>query len=248
MKKQISLYPETTTQELTPEREKELLAWCEKIKTLPGGTASCSDALDQLGYTRCAMDPGIGPFFPDKGRMCGLAYTLRGSNITGLPPETPEIRETVDVEFYDGIRPGYVLTYGTECSDRGTIFGDVICTFAASKGAVGAVGEQPVRDLERIRPLNYLPFGRQACPVDGNGRVLWIEYNCIIQVGGVWVEPFDIIFGDMDGVVVIPKHLAQKTYELAKEIAEKEEGMKYDFEHHKELSFLEVLIKNKRRC
>ena len=248
MKKQISLYPETTTQVLTPEREKELLEWCEKIKSLPGGTASCSDALDQQGFPRCAMDPYIKPFFPDKGRMCGLAYTLRGSNITGLPPGSPEVRETVDADFYDNVRPGYVLTYGTECSDRGTVFGDVICTYATSKGAVGAVAEQPVRDLERIRPLNFLPFGRTACPVDGTGRVLWIEYNCIIQVGGVWVEPFDVIFGDMDGVVVIPKHLAQKTYELAKLVAEKEDGMKYDFEHNKHLSMLAVFKKNKRRC
>ena len=248
MKKQISLYPETTSQELTPELEKELLEWCEKIKTLPGGTASCSDALDQLGFMRCAMNSCISPIFPEKGRLCGLAYTLRGSNITGLAPGTEEVRDTVDVEYYYGIKPGYVLTYGTECFDRGTVIGDVISTYATTKGALGVVSDGCIRDTERIRPLDFKPFCAGAAPVDGNGRALWIEFNCIVQVGGVWVEPFDIIFGDMDGVVVIPKHLAQKTYELAKELGDREEGMKYDFANNKELSFLEVLKKNGRRC
>ena len=248
MKKQISLYPETTSQELTPEREQELLAWCKKIKTLSGGTASCSDALDQLGYSRCAMDWSISPRFPEKGRMCGLAYTMRGSNVTGIPSDAEEVRDTVDVEYYYGIRPGYVLTYGTECFDRGTVIGDVISTYATAKGAVGVVCDGCIRDLERIRPLNFMPFCKGAAPVDGNGRGLWIEYNCTVQVGGVWVEPFDIIFGDEDGVVVIPKHLVAQVYELAKALGEKEDGMKYDFEHNKELTFLEVLKKNDRRC
>lgn len=248
MKQQISLYPETATQEITPEQEKELLGWCEKIKALSGGTASCSDALDQLGYHRCAMDPEIAPFFPRKGQNVWFGIHNARFQYYWLSPKMPEVRDTVDVEYYDGIRPGYVLTYGTECGDRGSTIGDVISTYASLKGAVGVVSENPIRDLERIRPLSILPFGKNACPTDGNGRFLWIEYNCIIQVGGVWVEPFDIIFGDMDGVVVIPKHLAQKTYELAKQLCEKEDGMKRDFEEHKELSFLEVLKKNGRRC
>ena len=247
MKKQISLYPETKTQEITSEKKQELLAWCEKIKALPGGTASCSDALDRLGYMQCAMDSCISPLFPEKGRMCGLAYTMRGSNITGLAPGTEEVRDTVDVEYYDGVRPGYVLTYGTECFDRGTTIGDVISTYAASRGGLGVVTDGCIRDLERIRAIDFLPFCRGAAPVDGNGRALWIEFNCIVQVGGVWVEPFDIIFGDMDGVVVIPKHLAEKTYELAKDLGEREERMKYDFENNKDLSFLEILKKNGRR-
>jgi regulator of RNase E activity RraA len=248
MKTQVSLYPETKSQVITEAQEKELLELCKKIKTLTGGTAACSDALDQLGFSRCSMNPNIGPFFPEKGRMCGLAYTIRGANITGLPPGTSEVRETVDVEYYDGIRPGYVLTYGTECAERGTVFGDVICTYANSKGAVGALSDGPVRDLERIKPLDLLPFGVSAAPVSGEGRVLWIEYNCIVQVGGVWVEPFDIIFGDMDGVVVIPKSLANRVYNLAKELCDKEDAMKEDFVNHKELSLLEVFAKNKRRA
>jgi regulator of RNase E activity RraA len=248
MKKQISLYPGTKSQTITPEHRKELLDLCEEFKKLTGGTAACSDILDFKGYNRSAMNPNINPFFPDKGRMCGLAYTIRGANVPGLPPDTAEVRETVDVEYYDNIQPGAVLVYGTDTADRGTIIGDVISTFASSRGAVGAVCDGPIRDLERIKPLDFLPFGLSATPVSGEGRVLWIEYDCIVQVGGVWVEPNDIIFGDMDGVVVIPKHLAEEVLEEAKVICAKEDAMKESFLEHRDMKLLNIFALHDRRA
>ena len=248
MKRQISLYPETKTQDVSAGRKKELLEICEGLKKLTGGSAACSDILDFKGYPRSAMAPEIKPFFPDKGRMCGLAYTIRGANVPGLPPKTEEVRETVDVEYYDNIEPGYVLAYGTDVADRGTIVGDVISTLASSKGAIGCVVDGPLRDLERIRPLNFLPFGPSACPVSGEGRALWIEFNCIVQVGGVWIEPFDIIYGDMDGVVVIPKHLAEDVLKEAQVICDKEDAMKKTFEEHPEMKLLDVFEMHNRRA
>lgn len=247
MKKQISLYPEIKTQKLMPEQKKKLLALCQEFKQLSGGTAACSDTLDSLGYKRFSMDQWIKPYFPEKDRMCGLAYTIRGANVPGLPSETKEVRETVDVEYYDNIQPGYVLMYGTDVADRGTIIGDVIATFAASRGAVGAVCDGPIRDLERIKALDFLPFGPTASPVSGEGRVLWIEYDCIIQVGGVWVEPYDIVFGDMDGVVVIPKYFAGQVLSKAKEICQKEDAIKESLLKNRYMKLLDIFAMHERR-
>ncbi|MFN2305307.1 MAG: RraA family protein [Anaerolineales bacterium] len=247
MKKQISIYPETKSHTLTPSEKEKLLGYCEEFKELSGGTAACSDILDFMGYRRGSMDLNIKPYFPEKGRLCGLAYTIRGANIPGLPPGTKEVRETVDVEYYDGIQPGYVLVYGTNAGDRGTIIGDVIATFASSRGAIGAVCDGPIRDLERIQPLNFLPFGPSAAPISGEGRVLWIEYDCIVQVGGIWVEPYDIIYGDMDGVVVIPKHLAEKILMEAKAICEKEDAIKASFLKHRDKKLFEIFAMHDRR-
>jgi regulator of RNase E activity RraA len=247
MKQQVSLYPGVTSHDLDPAEEARLLDLCEQLKALTGGSAACSDALDALGYRRCAMGPQISPYFPEKGRMVGLAYTIRGSNVTGLPANTDEVRETVDVEYFDGIRPGYVLAYGTDAADRGTIIGDVISTFATSRGAVGAVLDGPIRDLERIRPLDFRPFGPAAAPVSGEGRVLWIEYNCIVQIGGVWVEPFDIIYGDEDGVVVIPKTLAEDVLRLAADLCAKEDAIKESFLANRDLPLLAHFAAHGRR-
>lgn len=247
-RRQVSLYPETAASCLTGERKRTLLAICESLKGLSGGAAACSDALDKLGFPRCAMNSEISPLFPDKGRMCGLAYTIRGANVTGLPPGTKEVRETVDVDYYDAIEPGYVLVYGTQMGDRGTIVGDVIATVASLKGAIGCVSDGPIRDLERIRPLPFLPFGPSASPVSGEGRVLWIEYNCIVQVGGVWVEPFDIIYGDMDGIVVIPKHRAEQVLEIAKQLCEAEDAIKSDFMKNSNEKLLDLFARHKRRA
>src|SRR5262245_5722744 len=72
-RKQISLYSDVKTPLVSRERRRELLALCGELKALSGGAAACADALDFLGYRRCCMDPAIRPFFPHKGRMCGLA-------------------------------------------------------------------------------------------------------------------------------------------------------------------------------
>jgi 4-hydroxy-4-methyl-2-oxoglutarate aldolase len=246
-RKQVSIYPEVQTQNVSRQRKAELLAMCDEFKALTGGSAACADALDFLGYRRASMGPEIKPFFPDKGRMCGLAYTIRGCNVIGLPPVSEEVREVVDVEYYDSIEPGYVLMYGTHTAEGGTIVGDVISTIASMKGAVGCVCDGPVRDLERIKPLNFLPFGPSAAPPSGEGRVLWIEYNCIIQVGGVWVEPFDIVFGDMDGVVIIPKHLAEQVLARAKEICDKEDAIKADYVRNPNQRLYDLFKRHNRR-
>lgn len=247
MERQISLYPETKSQELSESEKGQLLELCDKVKELPGGTAACSDALDALGFRRSTMDPPIAPYFPHKGRACGIAYTIRGANVTGLPPGTKEVRETVDLDYYSNIKDGYFLCYGTACAERATIIGDVTMTFASSRGAIGAVIDGPIRDLERVEPLDIVTFGPAAAPLSGEGRVLWIEYNCIVQVGGVWVEPWDIIFGDMDGVVVIPKHLGTEVYKRAKEIGDKEEEIKKDFLKYRDKSLLEIFDMHGRR-
>jgi|GEM_PF-1938823 len=241
-----SLYRDVTIREITEEEKQELLELCAKIKELSGGTASCSDALDQLGYRGCTMNSDIKPYFPEKGRMCGIAYTLKGVNITGMVQET--VKENIDVEYYDNIKPGYVLMFGTERGQKLTVMGDVLGTFSAARGAVGAVTEGQVRDLERLQPLSLHVFGRSASPVAGGGRVMWLEYNCPIQVGDVWVDPFDIVFGDMDGVVVIPKHVAKQVYEIASGICEKEDAMKEDILKHKDMKLSEVFDKYKRKA
>src|SRR5918996_1518443 len=79
-RRQTSLYPDVKTQYLSRDQKLELLTICDELKALSGGSAACADALDFLGYRRTAMDPAIKPYFPDKGRMCGLAYTIRGAN------------------------------------------------------------------------------------------------------------------------------------------------------------------------
>ncbi len=245
MKKQVSLYPETKTQEVTPQRKKELLALCEEFKKLTGGVACCSDALDFLGFRNCVMSSRIKPYFPEKGRLCGLAYTLRGVTMTGVPPEVKEVRDVVDLEYLENIEPGYVLTYGT--NTKAAMLGDVLSTYAVTHKAVGAVLDGPLRDIERIAPLDFLPFGDSITSTNGEGRVLWVEFNCLLQVGGVWVEPFDILFGDVDGVIVIPKHLAEKVLEMAKDICDKEDAIKADFFKHPEMKMLEIFNLHDRR-
>lgn len=246
--KQKTIYNSETGAPEYPIKTNELRNICARLLELSGGVAACSDILDAKGYKQSVMKPHIKPCFPEKGRMCGPAYTIRGGSVPGLPSETPEVRPTVDVEYYDNIQPGTVLVYGTDLTAEGTILGDVISTFAAAKGAVGAVADGMIRDVERIRPIDFKCFSAGISPKSGEGRILWIEYDCIVQVGGVWIEPYDIIYGDSDGVVVIPKHLANEIYDEAKVICEKEANIKEEIINSPDSSILDVFTKHGRRA
>lgn len=246
--RQESLYSNAENNEVGVLDLVKLVELSKFFLELPGGVAACSDVLDSMGYKNSVMNSRITGCFEEKARMCGPAYTIRGGNIPGLPPETPEVRQTVDVEFYDGIRNGVVLTYGTDLTEDGTILGDVIATIASKKGAVGAVTDGYVRDLERIKNVEFNVFSAGSSPKSGEGRILWIEHDCIVQVGGVWVEPLDLIFGDSDGVVVIPKHIASTVYEQAKIIGEKERAILQDVQKGRDVKTLDLFLKHDRRA
>jgi 4-hydroxy-4-methyl-2-oxoglutarate aldolase len=109
----------------------------------------------------------------------------------------------------------------THRSTRTCLWGELLSTASVARGATGAVIDGYTRDVRQIRDMQFPVFSTGMYPVDSAGRSMVIDYDCPVSCGNVIVHPGDIVFGDVDGVVVIPAQAAQ---EVIRRALEKVEG------------------------
>lgn len=172
-----------------------------------GSTASITAILRRNGIENSWMD--LKPLVPGS-KMAGPAVTIRTVPGRGdlqalthaegtLFPRHPE-------EAIDAVNPGDVVVQDGGALVRGGIFGDLLTLRLQVRGAEGLVSDMPVRDSPRLRKQPVPVFARSA--QSPGSLVFNPDYNVPIGCAGVLVFPGDIIVGDDDGVVVIPRALA----------------------------------------
>ena len=169
-------------------------------------SAVLSDVLDGLGWREQAMRPFVRPL--------DGASVVFGRARTGLYMSTyhvPEGRNPYELEMalVDGLQPGEVVVLGCGGpTERIAPWGELLTTAARCRGAVGCITDGLVRDTRRIRALEFPVFHGGIGPLDTKGRAEMMAKDVPILCGGVRVEPGDIVFGDADGVVVLPQAVA----------------------------------------
>lgn len=157
-------------------------------------TPILSDVMGQFG----SMDYEIKSVIPN-ARIYGRAVTARTSGGAWLSSvRAIQVAKAGDVIVVDG---GGLKNVGC--------FGGQVCTDLKRKGAVGAVVDGAVRDIDEIRRLNFPVFARAIVPCVGSDGPAG-DVNNSIQCGGQKVSPGDIIVGDNDGVMVVPKEKAEQ--------------------------------------
>lgn len=157
------------------------------------------DALDQVGFRRQAMRADIRPIFPE-AVVVGRALTMQSADVY-RPEKNVYDKEIAAV---DALKPGDVMVASTQQSTRTCLWGELLSTAATARGAHGAVIDGYTRDVRLIQKIGFPLFATGIYPVDSAGRSEVIDYNCTVNCGGVIVSPGDVVFGDYDGVVVIP--------------------------------------------
>jgi len=162
--------------------------------------AVLSDALDQAGFRNQAMRPDIRPIWPG-AVIIGRALTVQSVDIY-QPEKNPYEKEIAAV---DSLKPGTVMVASTQRSTRTCLWGELLSTAAVARGAYGAVIDGYTRDIRRIEAMQFPVFATGMYPVDSAGRGSVIDFNCPVNCGDVIVNPGDIVFGDVDGVVTIPQ-------------------------------------------
>jgi regulator of RNase E activity RraA len=153
--------------------------------------------------------------------MVGPAFTLRN-----IPA-----REDIDVldiftdpdhpqrKGIESVPPGHVLVQDCRGDKSVASCGSILTTRLKVRGAAGMVSDGAVRDSAVIAALDFPVFCAGASAPTNLIKHHAIDMNLPIGCGGVAVYPGDIIVGDMDGIVVIPRHLAE---EVATQAAEQE--------------------------
>lgn len=182
-------------------------------------SAVLCDVLDALGYRRQALSHQVRPLFSE-ARVIGRARTLLSQPVDRFPekPYAMEL-EALDTLVEDDV---VVFTTGNDLS--AAVWGELLSIAASAKGARGAIIDGLTRDAARIREVGFPVFAKGISSYDSHGRSEVIAYDVPIQCDGVAVEPGDIVFGDYDGVVVIPAAQVKVVIEKA-EVKVKREGI-----------------------
>jgi regulator of RNase E activity RraA len=95
-------------------------------------------------------------------------------------------------------------------------------TAAVMRGGTGAVIDGMIRDVKKILTMNFPVFCVGMKPLDSKGRGLVMDFDCPIECGDVPVQPGDIVFGDYDGLVVVPQEVEAEVWARAVEKVEGE--------------------------
>ena len=172
--------------------------------------AVISDALDAVGHREQALRHTIRPLHPE-AVVVGRAMPVQCVDVYEIPAE-PYQQEIAAV---DSLKQDDVFVCSTNQSTRNCIWGELLSTAARARGARGAIIDGFVRDARQILAMGFPVFTTGLSPVDSSGRGDVIAYNVPIECGGVMVNPGDIVFGDADGVVVIPRAVEIDVLEAA---------------------------------
>jgi 4-hydroxy-4-methyl-2-oxoglutarate aldolase len=178
-------------------------------------TATISDALDRLSIVGQCL--GIAPLDP-KFRLAGRAFTLR-YRPTGLVD-----RGNVG-DYIDDVAPGDVIVLDNAGRLDCTVWGDILTAVASRRGIGGTVIHGVCRDVQRALDLGYPIFSRGRYMRTGKDRVEVESTGQPISLGDIQVRPGDILVGDADGVLVVPRVREAEVLATAREIEDAEQAI-----------------------
>jgi regulator of RNase E activity RraA len=165
-------------------------------------TAVLSDCLDAAGHRGQAMQARIRPL-DDALVLCGRARTALYMDVYDAPPgENPY---ELEIRLIDELEQGEVPMFACGASGRIAPWGELLSTAARARGAAGAVMDGLTRDVRVIREMKFPVFAGGIGPLDSKGRGKVMAIDVPVEVAGVRVAPGDLVFGDADGVVVVPR-------------------------------------------
>lgn len=167
--------------------------------------AVIADILDDYGLRRQVMDPGIRPTVPDQ-IVAGPAFTILAAPVYAVPDQPYQL----ELEAVDAVAAGQIIAAAVGEANPCGFWGELLTHRALAKQAVGTLVDGFVRDSAATAALGFPVFSRGFSPLDSKGRAEVIAYNVVVECGGVTIAPGDYIFGDRDGVVVIPAHLTEE--------------------------------------
>lgn len=175
-------------------------------------TAVLSDVLDSFGLMHQALRPFVRPV-DDQMILFGRVRTGRYVTQAGTPAGNPY---ALEMALIDDLNPGEVavLACGGP-TDTIAPWGELLSTAARARGAAGCLTDGLVRDIARIRAMNFAVFHGGIGPLDTKGRAEMVEKDVPVEIAGVRAAPGDWVMGDVDGVVIIPAGRAEAVFRAA---------------------------------
>ncbi|MEM7776750.1 MAG: RraA family protein [Pseudomonadota bacterium] len=170
-------------------------------------TAVVGDVMDQMGYRRQFLPAAIGPLKPAM-KLAGRAMPVLEADVfdDGTAAAKGPLATKpfgLMLEALDDLKSGEIYI-ASGASLTYALWGELMATRAMHLGAAGAVLNGYIRDANQIEELGFAVFSRGLYAQDQGPRGKVIDYRCAIEIEGVRIEPGDLLFGDREGVLVIP--------------------------------------------
>jgi 4-hydroxy-4-methyl-2-oxoglutarate aldolase len=178
-------------------------------------TTALSDAMDRLGIGGQCL--GIKPLDP-KFRLTGRAFTILYGP-AGMPPGTVG-------DYIDDVEPGGVVVLDNGGRENATVWGDILTMVAHTRRVAGTVIDGACRDVALSLQLGYPIFSRSYSMRTGKDRVQVEALGGTVNIGDARVDAGDLLRGDADGIVAIPRAHEDAILSAAEEIDAVEERIR----------------------
>ena len=198
-------------------------------------TAVVGDIMDKLGFRHQFLPPQIRPLREEMS-LVGRVMTVLQADC--LEPEeqaaeraNPALHQPFGLMLpaLDDLKPGEVY-FCTGPSRPYALWGELMTTRAQKLGAAGVVLDNYTRDSRSVLAMGFPVFSHGSYAQDQSVRGKVIDFRCPVETNGVRVNDGDIIFGDIDGVCVVPISIAEEVLLRALEKARGEQTVKLAIE------------------
>ncbi|HXY13396.1 MAG TPA: RraA family protein [Terriglobales bacterium] len=185
-------------------------------------TCVVGDVMDKIGLQHQFLPAQIRPLRPDMvliGRaMPVLAADVFEEKVTGTSNKLMEKPFGLMLEALDDLKANEIYV-NTGSSPRNALWGELMSIRARKLGAAGAVLNGYLRDTKAVLKLDFPAFCWGSYAQDAAPRYKVIDFRSAIEIGGVRIRPGDFLFGDIDGVCVVPVEAASEVFTKALEKA-----------------------------
>ena len=196
--------------------------------------AVVGDILDSMGLLKQFLSPGIRPLRPDMVVIGRAMPVLEANCFAASEPagQLPLSRQPFGLLFQalDQLRPHEVYV-ATGCAPQFALWGGLMTTRAQHLAAAGAVLDGYSRDTPEVLASGLPVFSLGGYAQDQGPRGKVIDYRVAVEINGVRIAPGDIVFGDLDGVLVIPRHAEEEAIRRALEKASTENQVRIAIEN-----------------
>lgn len=197
-----------------PVNEKELLYRFEQLYT-----GAVNDVLREYCLLNQALPNHIIPL-REYQTVAGFAFTVKSAPNAMIQGEM-EFR----VKMLDELHEDAFVIWDTSKDEKATLWGGVMTATAKGKKVKAACIDGGIRDTHQILAEEFPVFYKYRISNGSLGRCLITHYQVTLQIGDVTIKPGDVVLGDIDGVLVVPRSIAYDVLLRAEEIQENEKAI-----------------------
>lgn len=214
-KKPMTLERESNAHIVFPVSDEELCTRYNRVST-----PMVNDVLRSKGLLYQTLPNNIMPL-RDNMKTCGIAFTIKGAKNLAVKNEMEQ-----RAAMLESISENSVCVWDTAGDDESAQWGEIMTMAAKKRGCRGAVVDGGVRDTNKVLEQDFPVFCKYRSSNGMLGRFRLIGYQIPIRIGNVTIDPGDIVCGDIDGCIIVPRKLAWEVLLEAEQILKNEEEIK----------------------